>query len=277
MRVAVTGSSGLLGVAVCTALESRGAEIIRIDSRAAPEALTHIVDLTTESDTLGLFENVQAVAHCAGIPRPNGLSATKIFTTNSAIAFNVTEAAVRATVPLIVNASSVSVFGYPFYYRPVRPARIPVGVDQPLAPQDAYGLSKLTAEHILGAAVDRGGVDRVLNLRLPWIQTPDSFEADTAAAVTAGDDVRNLWAYIAVRDAAELIATACERLPAGVSSVTASAPDTFSPTLSDDLIASTWPGLESSLGGRTSLLDNQLVGELLGVKPACSLWTSDTA
>lgn len=272
MRVAVTGSSGLLGGAVSDALEYRGAKVMRIDIFAAPNTSTRIVDLTVEQAAQGVFENVDAVVHCAGIPRPIGLSATKVFTTNTSIAFNVTEAAVQATVPIIINASSVSVFGYPFYYRPIRPTQIPVGAAQPLAPQDAYGLSKLTAEHIVGAAVARG-VDRALNLRLPWIQTPESFTADTAASAASGDDVRNLWAYIAVTDAAEIIVAACERLPAGVTSVAASAPDTFSSIPSSELVASTWPDLECNLSGRASLLDNHLVGETFGFEPARSLFT----
>jgi uncharacterized protein len=65
MRVAVTGSSGLIGSALCPALEDAGHELVRLVRRAAAEGEAHW-DLATRTVDESVLQDVGAIVHLAG-------------------------------------------------------------------------------------------------------------------------------------------------------------------------------------------------------------------
>lgn len=183
MKTIVTGASGLLGRHVAEALVAAGHDVLGVDAVAPGRvAWRHATaDLTDLGSTLQLVRDCDAVVHVAAIPRPTGRAGGEVFKTNLATAYNVVEAAVMAGARRFVYASSFSVFGYPFFEKPVRPPYLPVDLNHPVGAQDPYGLSKWLGEEIVDAVVRRGAFSAV-SIRMPWIQTPGSFSTASVRA-----------------------------------------------------------------------------------------------
>ena len=87
----------------------------------------------------------------------------------------------------LVYASSMSVLGYPFFVTPIAPLYLPIDSAHPVAPQDAYALSKWLGEEVVEAAVRRRPDLTAVSLRMPWIQTAATFPRDVAGRRAAGD------------------------------------------------------------------------------------------
>ncbi|RVA26345.1 NAD-dependent epimerase/dehydratase family protein, partial [Mesorhizobium sp. M7A.F.Ca.CA.004.11.2.1] len=131
MKTIVTGASGLLGCHVAEALVAAGHDVLGVDTVVPGEvAWRHATaDLTDLGSTLQLVRDCDAVVHVAAIPRPTGRAGGEVFKTNIATAYNVVEAAAMAGARRFVYASSFSVFGYPFFEKPVRPPYLPVDLN----------------------------------------------------------------------------------------------------------------------------------------------------
>jgi nucleoside-diphosphate-sugar epimerase len=277
MIVVVTGSSGLLGRQVVQALVAAGLDVTGVDTApAAPGVSRHIsADLTDLGAAVEVVRDAEAVVHAAAIPRPTGRTARAVFATNVQSTFNVVEAAVLNGVPRLVYASSYSVTGFPFNVRPIVPAYFPLDEDYPAAPQDAYALSKWLGEEIIAAAVRRSALVAV-SLRMPWIQTPETFGRDIAArrgdaAVAAG----NLWGYLDSRDAGEAFRAAVAAPVEGHRRLFVSAADTFMEAKTAGLIAAAYPAVpvRRPLIGTESVFDLEEAREAIGFEPRYS-WRS---
>lgn len=271
MRIVVTGSSGLLGRHIVAALLEAGHDVTGVDTAPpAGDISRHIgADLTDLGAAAEVVDGAEAVVHAAAIPRPTGRTAGDVFSTNVAAAFNVVEAAVRAHVPKLVYASSYSITGFPFNATPVVPAYFPVDANWPAAPQDAYALSKWLGEEIVAAAVRRSGLAAV-SLRMPWIQTPDTFGRDVVPR--RGDPAvaaRNLWSYIDARDAGEAFRAAIATPFGGHRRLFISAADTFMEGDTEPLVRAAYPDapLRRPLAGVESVFDLGEARALLGFAP----------
>ena len=277
MTTAVTGAAGLLGGHVVDALLAAGRDVRAVDLLAPPASGAEVVvaDLTSLGEALQALHGVEAVVHSAAIPRPTGRTGTDVFRTNILTAYNVVEAAVLAGARRLVNASSVSVVGHPFNPRPLRPTYLPLDEDHPLAPQEAYGLSKLLTEEIVAAATRRSDLTAV-SLRPPWIQTPASFHGDVAARrADPAVATANLWAYVDARDAAEAFLRALDVPATGHVSVYLTAPDTFMEQETPELVRAAFGEIElrTQLTGHEPLIDGTAAERLLGFRPTRS-WRS---
>jgi nucleoside-diphosphate-sugar epimerase len=274
MKVVVTGSRGRRGRHIVSALLEAGHEVTGVDTAPpAGDISRHVTaDLTDLGAATEVVEGAEAVVHAAAIPRPTGRTARDVFSTNVAATFNVVEAAVRARVPKLVYASSYSITGFPFNVTPVVPAWFPVDSGWPAAPQDAYALSKWLGEEIIAAAVRRSGL-AALSLRMPWIQTPDTFGRDVVprrgdAAVAA----RNLWSYLDGRDAGEAFRAAIATSFDGHHRLFISAADTFMIEDTEPLVRAAYPEtpLKRPLAGVESVFDLGEARSLLGFVPRYS-------
>ena len=130
LRVAVTGASGFIGRHLVEHLAARGTEVVTLrrpfETRALQEAL----------------RGAEAVVHLAGV-----VSAQRerdYFTANVDGTRAVAEAARTAGIPLI-HISSLAAAG------PASP-RTPRSEDEPSAPINAYGRSKLEGERVIAAS-----------------------------------------------------------------------------------------------------------------------------
>lgn len=261
MNVIVTGSSGLLGRHVAATLLEAGHTVLGLDAAAAPQgaAWQHVtVDLTDLGQTLQLVRDAEAVVHIAAIPRPTGLPAGHVFQTNMAACYNVVEAAVLSGAKRLVYASSMSVLGYPFFEQPVTPAYLPFDSAHPVAPQDAYALSKWLGEEVVASAVRRRPELSAVSLRMPWIQTKETFPRDVVERRRRATLVaRDLWGYLDARDAAAAFVAAVERPLQGHHRLFISAADTFMEVETATLVAAAYPDTEvrAPLHGHASVFN----------------------
>jgi nucleoside-diphosphate-sugar epimerase len=270
MKIVVTGSSGLLGRHVASAFVTAGHDVLGIDAVAPTEGnWAHVsADLTDLGLTLQLIRDCDAVVNIAAIPRPLGKAPAEVFKTNMAIAYNVVEAAALSEARRFIYASSFSVLGYPFAENFVDPAYLPIDQDHPIGAQDAYGLSKWLGEEIVEAAVRRGAFSAV-SLRMPWIQTPESFFDGVGPRRNLAESARDLWGYLDARDAADAFIKALAWHGDGHLRTFLSAADTYSEEATAALVKRAFPAspLKRPLSGHDAVIDNTHALETLGFAP----------
>jgi nucleoside-diphosphate-sugar epimerase len=273
-RILVTGSSGLLGRHVGEALVRAGHAVTGLDVAPPPDnaAWTHV---TGEADTLAvvaeLAMGMDALVHIAAIPRPTGRAASDVFRINMAAMYAAVEAARLARIPRFVYASSFSVLGYPFFEKTIVPPYLPVDEGHPPGAQDVYAVTKWLGEEMVEAAVRRG-VFSAVSLRMPWIQTPETFHAAVGPRRRQAEAARDLWAYLDARDAASAFVTAVERPVEGHLRLFLSAADSYMERPSADLVAEAYPGtpIRTPLEGTAALIDISAARQALGFAPRFS-------
>jgi nucleoside-diphosphate-sugar epimerase len=277
MMVAVTGASGLLGRHLIEALTATGVSVRAID--VVPVELSDAEFVRADLTDLGLaveaLNGATAVLHAAAIPRPTGHAASDVFRTNVLAAYATVEAAVVLGIKRLVNASSVSVVGMPFNPRPLPVEFLPLDESHPLRPQDAYALSKLMTEQIIDAAVRRSELTAV-SLRMPWIQTAQTFATEVRPLLSRGGmAAKNLFAYVDARDAAAAFLAALDCPCAGHAAVFLSSRDTFADVETSQLIAENFAGTElrAEFHGFEPLINTRNAVGLLGWQPEHS-WRS---
>lgn len=245
MLVIVTGSSGFLGRHVAVALIAAGHDVLGLDGSRPPDDARwrHVtMDLTDLGATLQLVRNASALVHVAAIPRPSGLAPGSVFRANMTSTYNVIEAAVLSGAARIVYASSMSVLGYPFFERAISPVYLPIDSAHPVGPQDAYALSKWLGEEVVQSAVNRRPELAAVSLRMPWIQTAETFGREISRRRAEAKLVaRDLWGYLDARDAASAFVSAVERPIMGHRRLYISAADTFMDVETMRLVASAYP------------------------------------
>lgn len=276
MRVVVTGGSGLAGRAVVAGLVAHGHEVTNLDLVPSDgPAPFRRVDVTDLGQVYGGLRGAEAVVHFAAIPRPTFDVPEVVYRTNVMGTFNVLEAAAALGIRRVVQASSVSVLGFPFNEQPLAPAYVPIDEAHPLLPQDAYALSKLTGEELAAGFARRGRLE-IVSLRFPWIHTPETFAAQLQplwADPAAG--ASNLWSYIDTRDVAEAVHRALAAPLSGHEAVFLVAQDSFMPVPSRELVRAHYPEtvIHEGLSANASLLSSAKAESLLGYRAAHS-WRS---
>ncbi|WP_323131336.1 NAD(P)-dependent oxidoreductase [Sinorhizobium medicae] len=211
------------------------------------------------------------VAHIASIPRPVGYDAGQVFQTNMTLMFNVLAATEAAGISRLLFASSFSVLGLPFAPRPVELNYLPVDEHHPAQPQDVYAVTKWLGEEMVDAWTRRIG-GSAISLRMPWIQTPESFMSEVAKRRLTEEAALDLWAYIDARDAARAFLLAANAQTPGHERFFISAGDSYSETPTADLLAARYPGTQvrTSLEGHAGLLSNDRAKHLIDFVPRYS-------
>ncbi len=159
-RVLVTGGSGRLGRSVVSVLAEAGYEVTSVD-RAGLDGLPARqleADLLAPGAASKLFKEVrpQAVVHLAAIAVPFTAPEAETFATNTALAYAVLEATLESAARSLLVASSPTVIGYnsPSGWSP---AYLPLDERHPVAPWNAYALSKVAVELLMAKAVRSDG------------------------------------------------------------------------------------------------------------------------
>ena len=169
----------------------------------------------------------------------------RVFRTNMTSTYNVIEAAVLSGAAGIVYASSMSVLGYPFF-ETANFAGLSAASTPPIRsrPQDAYALSKWLGEEVVQSAVNRRPELAAVSLRMPWIQTAETFPREISRRRAEAKLVaRDLWGYLDARDAASAFVSAIERPIVGHRRLYISAADTFMDVETTRLVASAYPNV----------------------------------
>lgn len=271
MKVVVTGAAGGLGRHVAAACLGQGHDVLGLDTAPQPEGgwqrLT--ADLCDLGGAVQLFQGADAILHCAAIPRPVGYAPAEVYRVNMATVYAATEAARLCGAGLFLYASSFSILGYPFAASLPLPRSLPIDEGHPVAPQDIYGTTKWLGEELIEAMV-RQGAFRAVSLRMPWIQTPESFARDIGLRRETADAAADLWAYLDARDAGAAFARALDWAGEGHLRCYLSAADSYSETPTRELIAAAFGGavpLHGALDGHAGLIDCSLARRELGFAP----------
>lgn len=155
-RILITGSSGLVGTALSSALQAKGVDVICLDVRARGAAQGDVCDRALLRD---IVARVDGIVHLAAVSRVvwGERDPELCWATNVGGLRNVLEVAAEcARAPWLVFASSREVYG--------QPASLPTSEDAPLRPVNVYGRSKVEGERLVAEA-QRAGL-RACTIRL---------------------------------------------------------------------------------------------------------------
>ena len=147
-RILMTGSAGVIGQGLRTALEAQGAEVIGFDLRAA--GADH-GDVREKAALERAARNCAGIIHLAAVSRVvwGERDPETCWDTNVRGTRNVVAAAMElAARPWLLFASSREAYG--------QPDTLPVTEDAPLRPVNVYGRSKVEGESLVRQAVGRG-------------------------------------------------------------------------------------------------------------------------
>jgi nucleoside-diphosphate-sugar epimerase len=220
-RVVVTGGSGKIGGWILKELLDHGHEVLNVDLRSATESRcrTLIADLTDGGQAygaLGAFtgidelqpslspQPIDAVVHFAAIPRILLVPDAEVFRINTLSTYNIMEAATRLGIRKVVYASSEATYGVVFADGHLDPRYFPIDEDHPTVPMDAYGLSKVVNERTAEAFHARTGGD-FYGLRIGDVMAPPDYAKFPAWSTEPAIRERELWAYVDVRDVAQMV------------------------------------------------------------------------
>lgn len=271
--IAVTGSSGKLGVGVVEHLRERGHTVIGMDAvgaRGADFVQVDLADYGQVADALagveGRHDGVDALVHLAATPAPGIRPDTALLQQNVTMTIGVVQAARRVGIRHIVHASSETLLGLPLEEPP--PAA-PIDETQTVRPNYMYAVGKHLEEEF-GRAICRLEPELAMTgLRFSNVMAPE----DYAEFETWQDDpaVRrwNLWGYIDRRDGGHAVERALLAQQPGYSAYIIAAADTVMRRDSAELMAAEFPDVpvHSAVSGRQTLLSIDAARRDLGYAP----------
>lgn len=184
-QVFLTGSSGGVGGAARTALETAGWTVRPFD-------LAEGHDLRDHQAVLEAMHGSDAVVHAGALAHDSAGTPIDIVTTNLLGTWHVLAAAETHKVTRVVYFSSAQVFG--FAEGEGAPAYLPVDDSHPVRASRPYGMSKRLAEEMCRAWTARTGVATVV-LRSVMILNDQSLAA-------VGPETVELGAFVHVDDVA---------------------------------------------------------------------------
>lgn len=282
-RVVVTGATGKLGRAVVRDLTEHGWDVVAVD-RTEPVngqgtfVSADLTDYAQALEILGggvdeLLGRVDALVHLAAIPAPGRVTNSATFANNSAVTWNVFNAARAAGVRNIVWASSETVLGLPF---DTPPPYIPVDEDYRVRPESTYSLNKALEEEMAHHLCRWDPELKMIGLRFSNVMEP----ADYAAFPSFDSDAMlrkwNLWSYIDARDGAQAVRRGLEHVGTGMDVFVIANADTVMSRSSAELAAEVYPGVEirKELGEHETMLSIDKARRVLGYEPEHSWRTS---
>jgi nucleoside-diphosphate-sugar epimerase len=147
-RILITGSSGLVGGALRTALESVGNTVAGLDILGSGEGFG---DVRNAMSMKSAFEGCTGVIHLAAVSRviwgerdPDNCWATNVEGLKNVLQL----AQAQKKQPWLVFASSREVYG--------QPDVLPATEDSPLNPVNIYGRAKVEGERLINEAREKG-------------------------------------------------------------------------------------------------------------------------
>jgi len=172
MRVLITGGTGSVGQAATERLVRDGWEVLVVGRRPGieiPGAEYAVCDVTCFDDLCEKIAGCDAAVHLAAIASPGSTPGPEVIRVNVLGTFNVFEAAAKAQVRRVVQASSINAFGC--WYGVVDLVQMryfPIDEAHPTYTTDPYSFSKELIEDVGDYYWRRDGISSVA-LRLPWV------------------------------------------------------------------------------------------------------------
>jgi nucleoside-diphosphate-sugar epimerase len=280
--VLVTGSKGSVGAGVVAELKRAGYRVVSVDREAGTPAAaaTHrTVDLLDPEAVEGAVaeSDPDAVVHLGTIPHPLDRPGHETYESNAMTTYHVLEAAAEAGVERVSLASSVNAMGAVFQEEPMDVEYLPVDEEHPVTPRDPYALGKRTIElQADGFARRVGEPSSVASFRFPFVADAAAlrrwfYEPERTLASIDGESMatrNDLFAYVALEDAARAIRRGIETDLGGHERFFVSAPDTTMRTPTETLVDECYQDADGDdLSGRDPLVSTEKAKRLLGWEP----------
>lgn len=270
-HVVVTGGSGRLGRAVVDSLVAQGESVVSVDvvRREACPCSSMLTDLTQAGEAYDVLAGAEAVVHLAAIPGPRVQPASATFDVNVRSAYNVVEAAIAHGLSRVVFASSVFTLGWHEDADHFWPDYVPVDESHPLAPLEAYGLSKVVGEEICATACRRAGLTAI-SLRIMNVIQTDGYHLLPWLTPRPDAGVRFvMWPYVDVRDAARACCLALRSDVRGHESMYIAATHTRFDAPTEALLQELAPAVDirCPLPDRTSVISIAKAQSLIAYEP----------
>jgi nucleoside-diphosphate-sugar epimerase len=271
MKILITGAAGLIGKEVTKGLVAAGHEVLATDlvkDDLSPAQKFVVGDLVSADFISQLDFHCDAIVHLGSIPRPGIDSDEKVLHNNVMGTYHMFANAVKNKVPLVIYASSLSIYGFAWSGPWTSPDYVPVDEKHPLHHYESYALSKEVNERSADMWAHRSETAFV-GLRFPHTHTHSVF-AEMAQQMRDGDKAileqgaKIFWAYLDLRDAVQGILTVIEKGAKGSKTYNFAAPDTYAHKPTREMMAEFHPTSEvvSPLSGYDSIID-------------CSEWLSE--
>lgn len=173
MRIVVTGSKGDVGRFVVNHIKRQGDDVLGVDISGRGNLGDYIhADLTDAGQAFDVLQGADAVIHLGAIPDPHVFSAAHTFVTNTAITYNVLNAAAKLGIRRVVIASSVQIHHPAFPHDRIRYRYLPFDEEHQPDPHDEYGLSKWIGEACADLFAHHWGMT-IVSLRITWSVPPE--------------------------------------------------------------------------------------------------------
>ena len=270
MKILITGAAGLIGKEVTKGLVAAGHDVLATDlvkDDLSPAQKFVVGDLVSDDFISQLDFHCDAIVHLGSIPRPGIESDEKVLHNNVMGTYHVFANAVENNVPLVIYASSLSIYGFA-WSTGTSPDYVPVDEKHPLYHFESYALSKEVNERSADMWANRSETAFV-GLRIPHTHTNLVF-TELAQKMRERDKAileqgaKIFWAYLDLRDAVQGILTVIDKGAQGSKTYNFAAPDTYAPKPTREMMAEFHPTskIASSLSGYDSIID-------------CSEWHAD--
>ena len=263
MKILITGAAGLIGKEVTKGLVAAGHDVLATDlvkDDLSPAQKFVVGDLVSADFISQLDFRCDAIVHLGSIPRPGIASDETVLHNNVMGTYHVFATAVENNVPLVIYASSLSIYGIA-WSTGTSPDYVPVDEKHPLRHFESYALSKEVNERSADMWANRSGTAFV-GLRFPHTHTHSVF-AEMAQQMREGDKeileqgAKIFWAYLDLRDAVQGILTVLEKGGQGSRTYNFAAPDTYAHKPTREMMAEFHPTSEVvlPLSGYDSIID----------------------
>ncbi|WVF69065.1 hypothetical protein IAT40_003839 [Kwoniella sp. CBS 6097] len=229
LRIAITGSAGLVGSAVIKLVLEEGHEVVALDILPPDHARTHLPAELERAKSRYSYHQVSALEYerykdavrgCTGIVHlamiPNGpdidergdgtsdagQAQHEVHNANVAMSYNTLNIAAKLGINRVVLASSVNAVGLLFSKRPTFDY-LPIDEKHPCRPEDAYSLSKYMCELQGDAFVRRHPSMRIACLRFHGVVRDHQVTREGLQSL--GDSWKDLWGWVSASAAARSV------------------------------------------------------------------------
>ena len=264
MKILITGAAGFIGKEVTKGLVAAGHDVVATDlvkDDLSPAQKFVVGDLVSADFISQLDFRCDAIVHLGSIPRPVIEPDEKVLHNNVMGTYHVFASAVENNVPLVIYASSLSIYGMAWSGPWTSPDYVPVDEKHPLHHFESYALSKEVNERSADMWANRSETAFV-GFRFPHTHTNLEF-TEMAKRMREGDKAtlqqgaKIFWAYLDLRDAVQGILTVLEKGGQGSKTYNFAAPDTYAHRPTREMMAEFHPTSEvvSPLSGYDSIID----------------------
>jgi nucleoside-diphosphate-sugar epimerase len=275
MKILITGAAGLIGKEVTKGLVSAGFEVLATDlvkDDHSPAQSFVVGDLVSSDFISQLDFSCDAIVHLGSIPRPGIASDETVLHNNVIGTYHVFASAVENKVPLVIYASSLSIYGIA-WSTGTSPEYVPVDENHPLRHFESYALSKEMNERSADMWANRSETAFV-GLRFPHTHTEAVF-AEMAQKMREGDEeileqgAKIFWAYLDLRDAVQGILAVIEKGAQGSKTYNFAAPDTYAHKPTREMMAEFHPTskIAATISGYDSIVDCSEWMSVYGYEP----------